>query len=63
MRGLIRFSKCAEEAFVADGFANLKHAVTKFAEHETSRTHNEAVGKLVEYRASCVSSQLSKQIT
>ena len=44
----ITFSKCQEDAFIKDpGYSNWKEASTRFAKHEKSNFHKEAVLKLM----------------
>ena len=44
----ITLSKCQEDAFIKDpGFSNCKEASAKFAKHEKSNFHKEAVLKLM----------------
>ena len=44
----ITFSKCQEDAFIKDpGYSNWKEASARFAKHEKSNFHKEAVLKLM----------------
>ena len=43
---LITFSKKSDDAFITAGFSGWKNALTRFAKHESSDTHREAVTQL-----------------
>ena len=61
-RGLVKFSKRYNLAFVEEGFSNWKKALQRFAEHEKSEMHRESLAKLSSIkRAVDVGVQLSSQ--
>ena len=61
--GMITFSHSQEEAFTVTGYTNWKHATDKFAAHEHSNCHKEAVYKWSNYISTQnISCQLSQQI-
>jgi hypothetical protein len=45
--GLFLFSTKRDEAFITKGYSNWKNALAKFANHDTSQSHQEAVRKIV----------------
>jgi len=44
--GLFKFSTKKDDAFISDGYANWKNALSKFAKHARSQSHREAVLKM-----------------
>ena len=59
---LVTFSKRYNSTFVEGGFSNWKKALQRFAEHEKSEMHREAVMKLVAKSSTVdVGTQLSRQ--
>ena len=64
LRNLLTFPKHYKSAFVDDGFKNLKKALERFREHESSVIHKEAVLKIAATKStsSGIGAQLSAQL-